>query len=287
MERAATIGSAVCAAALLLSLFGFIGGGRRRAVLAARLAAGGAAFGEQRFEEAAARFAEATRADPRSVEAWNFLGNAHLALSRRAEALAAYERALALDSDFTSALLGRAMTRWLAGDLEASEADYRRLLTLHPDSTLYYTQLEKVLAEQEKFDAIAQLWTQAAAAHPGDPDWNAVGRIAGALFRAKNWDRLETVSREAIGSAKTARDAAVYRYYAGVAANHLNQPAAGLAQLETVFGVEPRNLPIDYLRLFEELVYAASASGDADKAERYRAAFESYCAQFPANGCRP
>jgi tetratricopeptide (TPR) repeat protein len=296
MRRAATTGAVLCAAGLLPLLFA-CGDGRREAPaaveeqghgqdtssgqaesLAHQLAAGELAFREQRFDESASSFTEATITDPGSIAAWYFLGNAHLALSRYPDAIGDYDQALNLDPNCVNALMGRAMTRWLSGDLELAERDYRTLIEVEPDRYLFYHQLEKVLTEDEKFAEIASLWEETRSAHP---EWQVGSRIAQALYQGKEWALLYghclevDINQSLNNSSSSDAQRTLYRFYSGVAQNHLGHPDSALKDLEGVWQERPA-WPVEaYLSLFEELVYAASSVGDTAKAEQFRQLFEA------------
>lgn len=283
--RGGTASAAFFACALLISGGRGCSAGRRAEKLAAALAAGEAAFREQRFEDAAAGFADATKVDPSSKVAWNCLGNSDLALSRYPDALNAYGRALDLDPSFTSALLGRGMAYWLQGDLGDAETDYRRLVKTAPDRVLYYIQLEKVLNEQKRYEEVADLWQSGRDAHPGDKNWDTTGRVAQALYLARSWDRLRRVCDEALERVYGA-DAVIYRFYRGVARSRGGDASGALEDLESVWESRPNQWKRDdYLRLFEELVVAASADGRTEKAETYRQLFDQNCRDYAE--CRP
>jgi len=75
------------------------------------VAQGEVAYHRGRYEEARARFAEATAADPSDAAARYQLGLALLALDRRDEAAAAFEQALALAPDLEAARRSLALAR--------------------------------------------------------------------------------------------------------------------------------------------------------------------------------
>jgi tetratricopeptide (TPR) repeat protein len=290
MHLVGATGAVLCAAGLLVLAFACGGGrrdapkgeeqahsqdhsqddSRRQAELARQLEAGELAFRERRFDESATSFAGATKTDPNSIAAWYFLGNARLALSRYSDAVGDYNQALNRDPNCVNALMGRAMTRWLSGDLELAEGDYRRLTEIESGRLLFYLQLEKVLTEEEKFPEIAALWQKAGSVHP---EWHVDIKIAQAFYQAKDWKQLQDHCQDK--SSHSDAERTLCRFYLGVADNHLGYPGPALKVLEAVLQERPA-WPVDtYLSLLEELVYAASSVGDTAKAEQYRQLFEA------------
>ena len=91
-----------------------------------------ALFQAGRFDEAASAYESATRADDKSAVLWSSLGEARVMASRDeplpAAALAAFERALALDSGDPRARYFLAVKKDLAGDHDGAIADWLALL---------------------------------------------------------------------------------------------------------------------------------------------------------------
>ncbi|MFM1887360.1 MAG: hypothetical protein RL026_2517 [Pseudomonadota bacterium] len=89
---------------------------------AGRIAAG--------YSAARDRFAEATEADPSQKQGWNMLGFTRRKLGDFGGALAAYDKALALDPDYPEATEYRAEALLALGRLEEVKAAHQRLRSL-------------------------------------------------------------------------------------------------------------------------------------------------------------
>jgi tetratricopeptide (TPR) repeat protein len=257
-----------------------LGGGALAALCLIGLVGLGARGGFSGRREA--RFAAAF-ADSRSPIAWASLGNARLALSLHDAALQAYGKALAAAPDDPGALIGRAMTRWLIGELDGAEEDYRRLIALQPDRVLHLTQLEKVYRERNKLVEVAQMWEDARLRHPDDKNWDATTRVLGALYEARAWERLEERASEALaadGSDEPKRMR--YSLYRGVAHGRLGRHREAFEELESAAARSGWTRD-EAVILSEELVASAAALGETAKAEHYRGVFAANCQE----GCRP
>jgi tetratricopeptide (TPR) repeat protein len=85
------------------------------------------------YTEAVAAFEKAIALNPNYCKAWSNRGNALCAMKRHAEALASYDRAVALQPDYHQAWFNRGL---LLTDMMAySNAieSYERAIALHPD----------------------------------------------------------------------------------------------------------------------------------------------------------
>jgi tetratricopeptide (TPR) repeat protein len=87
-----------------------------------------------RYREAGEAFDAALRAHPNSPQSWNNRGNLMLATQNPEAALASYERALALRTDYLEALIGRSGAKKQLGRFDESLTDLDAALALDPQS---------------------------------------------------------------------------------------------------------------------------------------------------------
>ena len=110
-----------------------------------------ALFGENRFSEAAAAYERATRADPDSPILWSALGEARVMASSTdplpATALAAFERALALDSGDARARYFMAVRTDLTGDHAAAIGQWLALLADTPPGSPWEADLIRTIEQ--------------------------------------------------------------------------------------------------------------------------------------------
>lgn len=142
--------------------------------------------GAAQFEAMAARLAERLQREPGDAEGWAMLGRSYTVLGQPAQALAAFQRVVALRPDDAQALadladaLGSAQDRRLAGEPERLVA---RALQLDPDNvkalalagTIAYDRGDKALAAQHWARALKQV----------EPGSAVAQRLQGALADAQ------------------------------------------------------------------------------------------------------
>ena len=88
------------------------------------------AFEQGHFNQAVASFDRALALDPQMVSAWYNRGVTLSSLRRMEEALASYDQVLALDEDYFSAWCNRGSTLFLLGRMEEALTSYDRALAL-------------------------------------------------------------------------------------------------------------------------------------------------------------
>ncbi|HTR56694.1 MAG TPA: tetratricopeptide repeat protein [Casimicrobiaceae bacterium] len=180
-----------------------------------------ALYAQQRFAEAAEQFAEVARLRPESAAAHSNLGALLWQLDRRGDALAAWDRALAIDPHRQDALFNSAQALgYLGRPLDAIDR-MRSLLLLRPAPAstyfhagmLFHSQGLREEALQAFADALARdsdhgraRWMQAItelplAYGPHESPEGAVDRFATALQRLDEWF---DASREAQGASAVA-----------------------------------------------------------------------------------
>jgi tetratricopeptide (TPR) repeat protein len=95
---------------------------------------GGERVGQESWAAAAHQFELATRVKPDFARAWNNLGVAEARLGRRAEARAAYRRAIALDRELPSPRLNMGALLVAAGELQEAVQELEAAARLDPTS---------------------------------------------------------------------------------------------------------------------------------------------------------
>lgn len=142
--------------------------------------------GAAQFEAMAAKLAERLQREPGDAEGWSMLGRSYTVLGQPAQALAAFQRVVALRPDDAQALadladaMGSAQDRRLAGEPERLVA---RALQLDPDNvkalalagTIAYDRGDKALAAQHWARALQQV----------EPGSAIAQRLQGALADAQ------------------------------------------------------------------------------------------------------
>lgn len=120
-----------------------------------------ALFAENRFAEAATAYERATQADPESAVLWSALGETLTYSLYESEgdplparAIAAFERALALDSGEPRARYFLAIRKDLAGDHEGAIADWLALLADTPPGATWETNLVDTIRQVGQMNEI-------------------------------------------------------------------------------------------------------------------------------------
>ena len=155
-----------------------------QAALAAKAWLGrGIIFGEQnRASEALAAFEKALALNPSLTEARICAGNVLCGLRQYSEALAAFDKALTLKSDLVGALLGRGIALVGLNEYDAALAAYDRVLALRPDLALAWLCRGDTFYELSRFEDASAAYDQALARNPDLADaWLGRGNVFGKL----------------------------------------------------------------------------------------------------------
>jgi tetratricopeptide (TPR) repeat protein len=122
--------------------------------------------------------------DHAAVEAFNDRGNSLKSLGRLEEALASYDRALALDSSFLPAWNNRGVILKEMNRLEEALSSYDRALALNPDLAIVLTNRANVANELGRIAEALSGYDRALALNPGEADaCNGRGNIMRKLDR--------------------------------------------------------------------------------------------------------
>jgi tetratricopeptide (TPR) repeat protein len=124
-----------------------------------------------RQEEAVAGFDRALALQPGWVEAWVNRGNALLDLARAVEAVASYDRALALQPDLAQAHSNRADALRLLERFDEALAACDRAIALAPDTAQPRVNRGAVLVDLARFEQARAAYEAALALEPDNPEY--------------------------------------------------------------------------------------------------------------------
>lgn len=190
--------------------------------------------------EAVAAYERALAIDPRSHEAHNGLGTACMLGGRREEGAAHYRRAIALCPAFHKAHnnLGNALQAM--GDLEGAIEAFRRAIALQPGAVKPLSNLGNALRAAGRLDEAAQRYRDALAI---DPDHvPALNNLGLTLRRQGNAEGAVEVLRRAVELAPNSYEALCNL---GGSLNACGRPEDAIPILRRAVGLEPR--PVDAL----------------------------------------
>jgi protein O-GlcNAc transferase len=138
----------------------------------------------------------ATRAQPKHLQALNLLGVVLGRLGRNAEAVASYDRALAVAPDSIDAWHGRGMTLFAAQRPEEAIASFDRVLAAKPDFVQVHLLRAKLLSDLGRRDAALAGIDKLLAVMPGLAEaWLGRSNI---LFEAKRHEEALTGAQRAV-----------------------------------------------------------------------------------------
>jgi tetratricopeptide (TPR) repeat protein len=107
----------------------------------------------EQYEEAIAAFDKAIALDSCYCQAWNNRGNALSGLKRQAMALASYDRAVALNPDYHQAWFNRGL---LLAEMQAygnALESYERAIAIHPDPRYIHAK-EEIWLKRKLFTTV-------------------------------------------------------------------------------------------------------------------------------------
>jgi tetratricopeptide (TPR) repeat protein len=96
-------------------------------------AQGCACCAAEQYKEAIAAFDRALALAPHNCRTWNYRGNALSGLRRQAEALTCYDKAVALNAVYHQAWFNRGLLLAEMGAYGSALASYDRAIDVHPD----------------------------------------------------------------------------------------------------------------------------------------------------------
>ena len=131
---------------------------------------------------------------PDYAEALNNRGNALHELKRLDEALASYDRALALQPDYAEAFNNRGIALHELKRLDEALASYDRALALKPDHAEAFNNRGNALRELKRFDEALASYDRALAAKPDHA--HAFSGAADCVMKLCDWDRRTRFAAE-------------------------------------------------------------------------------------------
>jgi tetratricopeptide (TPR) repeat protein len=197
----------------------------------------------ERYADAAAIFEKAAAADPKDYAAYFHLALAESMLARNEQAVAGYERTLALKPELAEAQMNLGILLTSSNPTRASQL-LRAALAKNPESAGGLVALGRLVMADGKLDEAEPLLTKAAKL---DPRYNdAVLELANEFEKAKNWDAAQRLYEPGAASPDVAERLGVVMLAAG-------KPDQAIAPLELAVSKAPSSanqyaLAIAYLR---------------------------------------
>ena len=186
------------------------------------------------LKDAERLFQAATHAQPKHVPALNLLGVVLGRLGRNAEALASYDRALALAPHSPEAWYGRAMAQLAIGQAQDAIASLEHVLAAKPDFTQVHLLRAKLLADLGRHEAalgaVEKLLHVAPTLAEG---WLGRSNI---LFETGRYEEALSAADQALASNTGLAEAWHAR---GNALNELNRYDEALAAYDNALGLNP------------------------------------------------
>lgn len=127
------------------------------------------ASAKEDFEAANRMLDAALKRDPRSKLAWLYKGN-HALTERPADAIDAFDRAIAIDPRFELAHRNRGLALISLDRLAEAEEAFRRALEIEPDSSGALASLSQLYGRQDEYESALLYARRATEANPGSLD---------------------------------------------------------------------------------------------------------------------
>ena len=118
------------------------------------------------LQRAADVYRRAVQLKPDYVQAWNGLGQSHHRAKCYVDAIKCFDHALAIDPGYRAARLNRAITLNAVGESDRSEAEFRQLVTDHPDYAEAWHELGGFLEHAHRYEASVDAYGRALALNP-------------------------------------------------------------------------------------------------------------------------
>ncbi|MCL1467182.1 tetratricopeptide repeat protein [Argonema galeatum] len=138
----------------------------------------------RKYEEAIAAFDQAIRVKSDFHEAWYMRGYALLQLQRYEDAIAAYDKAIEIKSDYWEAWHDRGIVLEVLQRYEDAIASYQKAVEIKPDFHLAWGKLGKMLNNLERYEEALSAYDKAIEIQPYDASiWTDRGVALGYLKR--------------------------------------------------------------------------------------------------------
>lgn len=161
-----------------------------------------------RFEAAAEVLHKLLRQHPRHAAGWAMLGSVQMQLDRPADALASYERAVALAPGHAPSWLNRGNTLSRLGRTDAALASYDRAVAAAPDLVQGHSNRAQALNLMGRHEEALAAAERALALQPGHV--GALGHRGSALYELERFDEAlathEAAARAAAGAPEPLTD---------------------------------------------------------------------------------
>jgi tetratricopeptide (TPR) repeat protein/glycosyltransferase involved in cell wall biosynthesis len=187
-----------------------------------------------RLQEAIAAYEKAIALNPTDVRNYNNLGTALRALNQPEAAIAAYRKALEHRPDYPEAYSNLGNLLRQQGDLQEAIAAYQKALELDPSLVDALHGLGCIYQQLQQYEQAAQHLQQALRQNPRHPD--VLNNLGNTLQRLKRFDAAVECYRRAIAERKT--DPAFYNNL-GAALQELGQVQASVKAYQYALKLQP------------------------------------------------
>ena len=204
--------------------------------------------------EAADRFAQVRRHDPRNLDAWHLGGNCALLLGNPAEAAELYAQALRLNPKSATLATCLGVARMALGDPAGAEKHLRAAVRLEPKNAAIWDQLATLLSTAGRYEEAVTCHRQAVTFGPKSAQaWHGYGATLANLNLA-----AEALECERRAMAADPAYAPARRGYA-VTLQKCHRVPEAVREFETILAQNPRLFDVQSHRLFA-LNYLAAAT---------------------------
>jgi superkiller protein 3 len=183
------------------------------------------------------------------------LGMAYLNIPDFNRAIETFNKALAIDSNFYTAHIGKGAVFDYRSEPDLAEAEYRKVIKLEPNNGIGYKKLGLILINKNDYENAITISNKALELLPSDDD--VENMVSLAYFKYGNYLYLQSKYREAITNLEKAVEytpnnsnpkiALAWAYYkqAHVEMSR-NNSAAGISQLENAVKIFPEFVEANY-----------------------------------------
>ncbi|WP_243903063.1 tetratricopeptide repeat-containing S1 family peptidase [Aetokthonos hydrillicola] len=220
---------------------------------------GNSLFDSQRYEEAIAAYDKAIAIKPDYAYAWNNRGNALGELKRYEEAIAAYDKAIAIKPDYADAWYNRGVALGELKRYEEAIAAYDKAIAIKPDYASAWNNRGVALGELKRYEEAIAAYDKAIAIKPDYADaWNNRGN---ALRELKRYEEAIAAYDKAIAIKPDYASAWNNR---GVALGELKRYEEAIAAYDKAIAIKPdyasawnnRGVALGGLKRYEEAIAA-------------------------------
>ncbi|MBE9066530.1 tetratricopeptide repeat protein [Leptolyngbya cf. ectocarpi LEGE 11479] len=151
---------------------------------------------QERYDEAIASYQKAIALDPDYATAYNNLGTTYSELKQYDDAIASYQKAIALDPDYAKAYSNLGTTYSDLKQYDDAIASYQKAITLDPDDATAYNNLGNTYSDLKQYDDAIASYQKAIAL---DPDYaTAYNNLGNTYDDLKQYDEAIASYQKAI-----------------------------------------------------------------------------------------